>query len=312
MSTQRDVFVTEVGLRDGLQISKDIMPTAQKQAWIAAEVAAGVDSIEVCSFVPAKLLPQFFDAEEVLAFANSLPGLQAEVLVPNYRGCERAVEAGAKVVTVPVSISEAHSLSNVRKTTAEQIAEVARMSELRRATRPFTIMSALSTAFGCTLQGEVPEADVARAAEALVRAGADALSLADTVGYGHPAQVKQLVRVVRDAVGPDVLLEAHFHNTRGLGLANCVAAYESGIRHFDATLGGLGGCPYAPNASGNVVIEDLVFMFEAMGVATGIDIAQLLEVRKQIQPQLPQTEFYGHLAHAGVPRGFTAMSAASH
>ncbi|MDB5581112.1 MAG: Hydroxymethylglutaryl-CoA lyase [Bradyrhizobium sp.] len=305
--TQRDVFLTEVGPRDGLQISKDFMPTEQKKAWIKAEYEAGVPVIEVCSFVPVKLIPQFSDAAEVLAYANTLPGLGVEVLVPNFKGCERAVAAGARVVTVPVSVSEAHSQSNVRKSTMEQVEEVKRMCELRdgmAADKRFRIMAACSTAFGCTLQGDVSEADVVRAAVALQAAGVDEISLADTVGYANPVQIKSVFTAVRKAVGPALRIEAHFHNTRGLGLANCLAAYEVGVRHFDSTLGGLGGCPYAPNASGNVVTEDLAFMFESMGVATGIDLDKLVAVREMIRPQLPQTEFYGHLSVAGKPKNF--------
>ena len=305
--TQRDVFLTEVGPRDGLQIAKDFMPTEEKKAWIRAEYEAGVPVIEVCSFVPVKLLPQFVDAAEVLAYANSLPGLGVEVLVPNFKGCERAAAAGARVVTVPVSVSEAHSLSNVRKSTMEQIEEVARMCELRDslpADQRFRVMGACSTAFGCTIQGDVSVDAVVRAAVALQAAGVDELSLADTVGYANPVQIKKVFKAVRAAVGPEILIEAHFHNTRGLGLANCLAAYEVGVRHFDSTLGGLGGCPYAPNASGNVVTEDLAFMFESMGVSTGIDLDKLVQVREMIRPQLPQTEFYGHLSVAGKPKNF--------
>jgi hydroxymethylglutaryl-CoA lyase len=304
---QREVFLTEVGPRDGLQIAKDFMPTEEKKAWIKAEYEAGVPTIEVCSFVPVKLLPQFVDAAEVLAYANSLPGLGVEVLVPNYKGCERAVAAGARVVTVPVSVSEAHSQSNVRKSTMEQVEEVKRMCELRDSLpegQRFRVMGACSTAFGCTIQGDVPVDAVVRAAVALQAAGVDELSLADTVGYANPVQIKKVFKAVRAAVGPDILIEAHFHNTRGLGLANCLAAFEVGVRHFDSTLGGLGGCPYAPNASGNVVTEDLAFMFESMGVSTGIDLDLLVQVREMIRPQLPQTEFYGHLSVAGKPKNF--------
>ncbi len=309
--TQREVFLTEVGPRDGLQISGDFMPgpTEQKNAWTwRRNTEAGVPTIEV-------LLLRTGQADsarsptraEVLAYANSLPGLGVEVLVPNFKGCERAAAAGARVVTVPVSVSEAHSQSNVHKSTMEQIAEVARMCELRDSLpkdKRFRVMGACSTAFGCTIQGDVPQADVVRAARALQKAGVDEMSLADTVGYANPLQIKSVFQAVRAAVGPEMLIEAHFHNTRGLGLANCLAAYEVGVRHFDSTLGGLGGCPYAPNASGNVVTEDLAFMFESMGVATGIDLDKLIAVREMIRPQLPQTEFYGHLSVAGKPKNF--------
>ncbi len=308
-----DVIISEVGPRDGLQNTKSFMPSAAKKAWISAEAAAGVREIEVCSFVPAKLIPQFVDAEDVLAHANAIPGLTAVVLVPNFKGCERALAAGARRVTVPISVSEAHSMSNVRKTTAQAIEDFARMANLAKSqagTQRAQLVGACSTAFGCSLQGAVVEDDVVRVAVALRDAGADAISLADTVGYANPEQVKRLFRKVRKAIGEDFDIEAHFHNTRGLGLANALAAYEVGVRNFDSTLGGLGGCPWAPGASGNVVTEDLVFMFESMGVKTGIDIGKLIEVRQTAFAALPDAELYGHIAKAGLPKGYQALSRA--
>jgi len=309
-----DVTICEVGPRDGLQNTSSFMPTAAKKAWISAEAAAGMPAIEVCSFVPAKLIPQFVDAQEVLAYADAIPGLTPVVLVPNFKGCERALAAGARRVTVPISVSEAHSLSNVRKTTAQAVEEFVRMAELVRslanAERP-RLVGACSTAFGCSIQGAVAEDDVVRVALALREAGADAISLADTVGYANPEQVKRLFRKVRQAIGEDFSIEAHFHNTRGLGLANALAAYEAGVRNFDSTLGGLGGCPFAPGASGNVVTEDLVFMFESMGVNTGIDIGKLIEVRNTVFASLPDAELYGHISKAGLPKGFKPLTRAA-
>ena len=307
----RQIHICEVGPRDGLQNAHHLMPTAAKKAWISAEAAAGVHQIEVCSFVPAKLIPQFVDAAEVLAHANAIPGLTPVVLVPNFKGCARALAAGARRLTVPISVSEAHSMSNVRKTTAQAIEDFVRMADLvrsqARAERP-QLVGACSTAFGCSLQGVVAENDVLRVALALREAGADAISLADTVGYANPEQVKRLFRKVRKALGEDFDIEAHFHNTRGLGLANALAAYEVGVRNFDSTLGGLGGCPWAPGASGNVVTEDLVFMFESMGVRTGIDIGKLIEVRNTAFAALPEAELYGHISKAGLPKGFPLLS----
>ncbi|TAK66820.1 MAG: hydroxymethylglutaryl-CoA lyase [Betaproteobacteria bacterium] len=302
-----EVTITEVGPRDGLQNTKSFMPTAAKKAWISAEAAAGVRSIEVCSFVPAKIIPQFVDAEEVLAYANAIPVLTPVVLVPNFKGCERALAAGARRVTVPVSVSEAHSMSNVRKTTAQAIEDFARMADLVRSqakSKRAQLVGGCSTAFGCSLQGAVAEEDVVRVAAALQEAGADAISVADTVGYANPEQVKRLFRKVRKVIGEDFNIEAHFHNTRGLGLANALAAYEVGVRYFDSTLGGLGGCPWAPGASGNVVTEDLVFMFESMGVNTGIDISKLIEVRQTAFAAFPDAELYGHISKAGLPKGY--------
>jgi len=314
LMTTVDVTITEVGPRDGLQNTKRFMPTAAKKAWISAEAAAGVHAIEVCSFVPAKLIPQFVDAGEVLAHANATPGITPVVLVPNLRGCERALAAGARRITAPISVSEAHSMSNVRKTTAQAIEEFARMVDLVRSQatgRRAQLVGACSTAFGCSLQGAVAEDDVVRVALALREAGADAISLADTVGYANPEQVKRVFRKVRAAVGEGFSIEAHFHDTRGLGLANALAACEVGVRHFDSTLGGLGGCPWAPGASGNVVTEDLVFMFESMGLKTGIDIGRLIEVRQTAFAALPDAELYGHISKAGLPKGYQPRSCAA-
>ena len=205
-------------------------------------------------------------------------------------------------------------MSNVRKTTAQAIEDFARMAGLVRSQakgRRAQLVGACSTAFGCSLQGVVAEDDVVRVAVALRQAGADAISLADTVGYANPGQVKRLFQKVRKAIGEDFDIEAHFHNTRGLGLANALAAYEVGVRNFDSTLGGLGGCPWAPGASGNVVTEDLVFMFESMGVNTGIDIGKLIEVRKTAFAALPDAELYGHISKAGLPEGYQPLSRAA-
>jgi hydroxymethylglutaryl-CoA lyase len=308
-----EVIITEVGLRDGLQNTKNFMPTAAKKSWIGAEAAAGVQRIEVCSFVPPKLIPQFVDADEVLAYANSLPHLTPVVLVPNLKGCERALAAGARHITAPISVSEAHSMNNVRKTTRQAIDDFVSMVELVRSQTSghrAQLVGACATAFGCSLQGAVAEDEVVRVALALREAGADAISLADTVGYANPEQVKRLFKKVRLAIGEDFPIEAHFHNTRGLGLANALAAYEVGVRNFDSTLGGLGGCPWAPGASGNVVTEDLVFMLESMGVNTGIDLSKLIEVRKTAFAELPDAELYGHMSKAGLPKGYRPLAPA--
>jgi hydroxymethylglutaryl-CoA lyase len=299
-----DVEVVEVGPRDGLQNLDVVMPTAEKRRWIAAEHAAGVSEIEVGSFVPAKLLPQMADSAEVVAFARTLPGLRVAALAPNARGARAAIAAGAHKIGVPISVSTAHSLSNVRKKPMEMVEELRQICKLRDETAPgVEIEAALSTAFGCTMQGQVPEDDVIRLAEACVTAGADSLALADTVGYANPAQVRRLFERVR-AVAGTKLTGAHFHDTRGLGLANALAALETGIRSFDATLGGLGGCPFAPGATGNISTEDLVFMLESMGLNTGIDLAKLLETRRILEQALPGLELHGSVARAGLPKGF--------
>ncbi|HSV60180.1 MAG TPA: hydroxymethylglutaryl-CoA lyase [Variovorax sp.] len=299
-----EVLISEVGPRDGLQSVKATMPTEHKLRWISALHAAGVREIEVASFVPAKLLPQMADAAEVVRHAITLSGLTVMALVPNRRGAEAALAAGVHKLTMPVSASAAHSLANVRKTREEMVEEVRAISQLRREIAPQVRLEAgISTAFGCTLQGAVPEDEVIRLAAQCVEAGADEAGLSDTVGYANPAQVRRLFRHLRAELGHRAGA-AHMHNTRGLGLANCLAAYEEGVRTFDASLGGLGGCPYAPGASGNVVTEDLVFMFEAMGVATGIDIEKLMAARAPLMAGLPGEPVYGMTPEAGLPKGF--------
>jgi len=299
-----EILISEVGPRDGLQSVKATMPTADKLRWIDALYAAGVREIEVASFVPARLLPQLADAAEVVRHAITLPGLTVMALVPNRRGAEAALAAGVHKLTVPVSASAAHSLANVRKTREEMVEEVRAIAALRRDVAPHVGLEVgISTAFGCTLQGLVPEDDVIRLAAQCIAAGADEAGLSDTVGHANPAQVRRLFRRLRAEIGRHAGA-AHMHNTRGLGLANCLAAYEEGVRTFDASLGGLGGCPYAPGASGNVVTEDLVFMFEAMGLRTGIDLEKLVAARAPLMAGLPGEPLYGMTPEAGLPKGF--------
>ena len=298
------ILISEVGPRDGLQSVAATMPTADKLRWIDALYAAGLREIEVASFVPARLLPQMADAAAVVRHAITLPGLTVMALVPNRRGAEAALAAGVHKLTVPVSASAAHSLANVRMTREAMVEEVRAIAALRADIAPHVGLEAgISTAFGCTLQGDVAEDDVIWLAAQCIAAGADEAGLSDTVGYANPAQVRRLFRRLRAEIGRHAGA-AHLHNTRGLGLANCLAAYDEGVRTFDASLGGLGGCPYAPGASGNVVTEDLVFMFEAMGVSTGIDLEQLIAARAPLMAGLPGEPVYGMTPEAGLPRGF--------
>ena len=307
-----DVLVSEVGPRDGLQSIAPVMPLEAKKAWIAAEAAAGVREIEVGSFVPAKLLPQLADTAEVVAFARTIPGLTVAALVPNLKGAEAAAKAGAHKITIPLSVSETHSLKNVRRTHAQMLDEVRAIVVLLRSLpvgqRP-KFEGGLSTAFGCTLEGLVPADRVVRLAEALMEAGCDEVGLSDTTGYANPVQVRELVTRVRAAVGSHALCGLHLHNTRGLGLANVLAGLEAGITTFDSSLGGLGGCPFAPGASGNIVTEDLAFMLEAMGLRTGIDLPRLLDVRRVLREALPGEALYGFTPDAGLPPGFQPTSA---
>jgi len=302
----RQIHICEVGPRDGLQNAHHLMPTEAKKAWIAAMAAAGIEEIEVGSFVPPKLIPAMADTAEIVSFALTIPHLKVVALAPNVKGFERAVASGAHKVTFPVSASRAHSLANVRMTPEQMVDEVRKCVQLRGKVGP-EIEAGVSTAFGCTMQGEVPEDDVVRIAGMLAEAGVDCIALADTVGYANPAQIKRLFSKVRKVIGSK-LEAAHLHDTRGLGLANALAAYEEGVRHFDSSMGGLGGCPFAPGASGNVITEDLVFMFESMGASTGIDLDKLMEARKLMVAALPGEPVYGHMALAGVPKGFRAAA----
>ena len=297
-----DVHICEVGPRDGLQNARHLMPTGAKMAWIRALAHAGLREIEVGSFVPPKLIPAMADTAEVVRDAVKIPGLKVVALAPNLKGFQRALEAGAHKVTFPVSASRAHSLSNVRMTPEEMVEEVRRCAQFPHP--GVEIEGAVSTAFGCTMQGTVPDDDVVRIAAALAQF-CDGVALADTVGYANPAQVRRIFSRVRKDIG-EKLEGAHFHNTRGLGLANALAAYDEGVRHFDSSMGGLGGCPFAPGASGNVITEDLVFMFEAMGVSTGIDLERLFAARELLAQAIPQEPIYGHTPLAGLPKGFAA------
>ncbi|MCP5395013.1 MAG: hydroxymethylglutaryl-CoA lyase [Sphingomonadaceae bacterium] len=305
MSTQ--VRISEVSLRDGLQSISRIMPTEAKKECILAAVRAGVCEMEVGSFVPSSLLPQMADTAEIVEFARGVEGLEVVALVPNLKGAQRAIAAGAHRMSIPFSMSETHSVRNVRKDHAAMIAEIGAIAQAVAASpegqRPHFEVG-LSTAFGCTIEGPVNEDQVVRLAEASIEAGAVEVCLSDTTGYANPAQVRRLVRAVKAAIGSDRLNTLHLHNTRGLGLANVLAGLDEGIRTFDASIGGLGGCPFAPGASGNIVTEDLVFMLEAMGVDTGIDLERLFEVRKIFAEALPGEPLYGFTPDAGLPLGF--------
>jgi hydroxymethylglutaryl-CoA lyase len=298
------VTVCEVGPRDGLQMAKSRMPTAVKTRWIAALAAAGLREIEVGSFVPPKLIPQMADTAEIVRRAVLLPNVLVVALAPNLRGAQDAYANGAHRITVPVSVSDGHSRANINRTPAEQIAEVGRIAAwLKGQERHVELEGACSTAFGCSIDGTVPTDAVVRVAAGLAEAGVHAVALADTVGYAHPAQIRAVVRAVRAEIG-DVLDGLHLHDTMGLGLANALAGLEEGIRNFDAALAGLGGCPFAPGASGNIVTEDLVFMLESMGFATGIDLDRLIAARAILREGLPAEAMHGHLPQAGIPKTF--------
>jgi hydroxymethylglutaryl-CoA lyase len=302
----RQASVREVGLRDGLQSIRTLVPTAAKLDWCAREFAAGVAEIEVASFVPPKLLPQMADAAEVVSAAREHEGLVVSALIPNLKGAQRAVAAGAMKLNYAMSVSESHNQSNVRRPVAESVIDFGRIVEFCRALEPGRrplVSAGLATAFGCTIEGSVAEGRVRELAVELAALGADEVVIADTVGYGNPAAVRRVFTQVRNELG-ELPIAAHFHDTRGLGLANVVAALDAGVTRFDASLGGLGGCPYAPGATGNIVMEDLVFLLETMGYATGVDLAALVEVRRHVEQQLANEQFHGAMSRAGLPKNY--------
>jgi hydroxymethylglutaryl-CoA lyase len=304
----RDATVRDVGPRDGLQMVKTVLPTQTKLDWIAADAAAGISEIEVCSFVPARVIPQFADAVEVATSAARIPGLTASALTPNFKGARIGFPTGVGKINYVMSVSETHNQKNVRRTRAESLQGFRDIIALRNAEFPgVSIGIGLATALGCTLEGRVPEADALNLLEQVLEAGADEVALPDTVGYAHPTQVKSLFSKAAVICG-DIPLWSHFHDTRGLGLANAFAALEAGCTRFDASLAGLGGCPFAPGATGNIVLEDLVFLLESEGLNTGIDIEALAAPRTIVEAALADEPKYGMILKAGLPKGFTPAS----
>ena len=299
------VTIREVSLRDGLQSLAITVPTATKRQWLEAAWQAGMREMEVGSFVPARLLPQMADTADMVAAARGYDGLTVSALVPNLKGAQFALQAGVDIMIMPLSASHAHSMANLRRTPDEVVQEVARIRAERDAGGSSCLIEGgIGTAFGCTLQGHVSHDEVERLALALLDAGADFISLADTVGYADPASVYRLFERIRRALG-ERLRGAHFHDTRGLGLANTLAALQTGVRRFDACLAGIGGCPHAPGASGNVTTEDLAFMLESMGCTTGINLPALLQVRALMERSLQGQTLHGSLWRAGLPKTFT-------
>lgn len=310
---ETDVVCREVGLRDGIQSLTTFVPTSEKIRWIREEAAAGMPNMQVCSFVPPKLLPQFSDAAEVAAAALEMNGLWVSALTPNLKGAEAALKVGVHEIDFMNSVSESHSLSNGRRSTDQAFAEFERVRDLRDSQpegKRFKLAAGFATSFGCSIEGYVPQKNVLKAVERFVKAGVDEVMIADTVGYGNPRDVKQLFSRIIAEFGDEVLVGAHFHDTRGLGLANVYAALEAGCHRFDASLAGLGGCPFAPNATGNIVMEDLVFLLEGAGLNTGIDLEKLLPVREIIARNLPEEPLHGTYEKAGAPKGFPFASVA--
>ena len=303
-----DILISEVGPRDGLQSIESIMSTQDKKDWILAEANAGVREIEVGSFVPPKLLPQLADTDEIVRYAKTIPDLTVAALVPNFIGAKNAIDAGVDKMCLPLSVSESHSTANLRKDHNQVLEEIKKISDyiktLDESNRP-EFEGNLSTAFGCTIEGKVCEKSVLSLGAKMMELGCNEVGLSDTTGYANPAQLKRLIRLLKNEIGGENLTSVHLHNTRGLGLANALAALDEGITTLDSSLGGIGGCPFAPGASGNIVTEDLVFMLDAMGIKTGIDIDALLAVNQMVKQALPNEELYGFTIDSGLPKGYT-------
>ncbi|MEM6623577.1 MAG: hydroxymethylglutaryl-CoA lyase [Pseudomonadota bacterium] len=351
---ERDVIVRDVGPRDGLQLVKTVLPTEVKLAWLQADIDAGIPEVEVCSFVPAKVIAQFGDAFEVASHAGKIgeaeahhpvgkigeaeahrtaakigeaeahrtagkigeaeahrtAGFVPSALTPNLKGAQIGFQTGIAKINYVMSVSETHNQQNVRRSREESLQGFKDIIAARDAIAPnVQIGIGLATALGCTLEGHVPEDETLRILELVLEAGADEVMLPDTVGYANPSQVRSLFAKAIPMAG-DIPVWTHFHDTRGLGLANALAALEAGARRFDASIAGLGGCPFAPGATGNIVLEDLVFLLEAEGMATGIDIPKLAACREIVEKALPDEPKYGQVLRAGLPKGFQSAVAA--
>jgi hydroxymethylglutaryl-CoA lyase len=315
MSRVQDIYpadrvtLREVGLRDGLQLVKRFPSTSAKQRWVRDEYAAGVRHFEGGSFLPAKTFPQFADVRDIIKTVGELPGAHGIALALNERGVNEALESGVAEIASVVSATEEHSQANANRSREQAIANVKRLCELRDASSHKPVVNAgISMALGCSIVGPVEANEVIRIADKLFEVGVDMVAVADTVGYAGPRQVGELTKAVVKLAGSKPVC-VHLHDTRGMGIANASAALDAGARVLDGSLGGLGGCPFAPGATGNVVFEDLVFLCESKGFATGIDVERLVAVRAILRSEMPGETLYGGLARAGLPRGSAARAA---
>jgi hydroxymethylglutaryl-CoA lyase len=315
MSRVQDIYpndrvsLREVGLRDGLQLVKKFPSTSAKQRWIRDEYSAGVRHFEVGSFLPAKTFPQFADVRDVVQTIAALPGAHGVALALNERGVNEALASGVAEIASVVSATEEHSQANANRSRDSAIANVKRLCELRDASSHKPVVNAaISMALGCSITGPVDPNEVIRLVEKCLEAGVDFVAIADTVGYAGPKQVGELTKAAVKISGSKPVC-VHLHDTRGMGIANAAAALDAGARVLDGSLGGLGGCPFAPGATGNVVFEDLVFLCESKGFLTGIDIDRLIAVRSILRSEMPGEALYGGLARAGLPCGTAAKAA---
>lgn len=300
MLPKEPVRIVEVGPRDGLQNLNEYVETGKKVSLIKRLAESGLKEIQVGSFVHPKAIPQFRDMKKVVCGILDVRGVKFSTLVPNLRGAQNAIESGIKKLVFFFSVSRSHNLNNVKQTPEESIEQLKKILEFVSSYPEIELRVDLATAFGCPFEIKVREEDVFHYVESVRDMGIKEIVLCDTVGYGNPRQVESITRTCVSNY-PDVIFGVHFHNTRNLGLANALAAYESGIRSFDSSIGGLGGCPFAPGATGNVSTEDTVFMFSEMDVETGVDILALLGTAKYLKEMLPSVPLTSGLFKAGLP-----------
>ena len=295
------VTLREVGLRDGLQLVEIWPDTKNKINWLNQEYNAGVRHFEIGSFLPASRFPQFADVHELVEAIAALDGAYSAALALNDRGAEQAIQSSVDEIVCVVSATEEHSQANMRRSRADAVSLVGKIAAMRDDAAPGKIINAgIAMAFGCSIAGTVNQAGVLKLAEACLEAGADIVGLADTVGYAGPRQVGEMCGAMQKLCGDKPFI-IHLHDTRGMGVANAAAALDNGARVLDGALGGLGGCPFAPGATGNVVFEDLVFLCETMGFSTGINLEELKATRLIAENAMPGEAFYGALHKAGAP-----------
>ena len=303
---KNSIQIREVGLRDGLQLSKTKLSSEIKIKWCSLQSQAGFKEIEVTSFVPPSVLPQFSDASKIVYASNKINNLIPSVLVPNLKGALIALDNNSKKINFVLSASEMHNQSNVNSTIKKSLSmfkDFVRERNIRGLKNKVQISAAIATSFGCSIQGDVEKKNVIKICEKLLEIGAEELNIADTVGYANPNQVKEIFKSL-NKISKNIPLAAHFHDTRGMGLANVISAIDEGVKRFDASLGGLGGCPYAPGASGNIATEDCVYMIESMGFSTGIDLKKLLKLRKSLKEWMKNDILYGNLLTSGFAKTF--------
>ena len=303
---KNSIQIREVGLRDGLQLSKTKLSSEIKIKWCSLQSQAGFKEIEVTSFVPPSVLPQFSDASKIVYASNKINNLIPSVLVPNLKGALIALDNNSKKINFVLSASEMHNRSNVNSTIEKSLSmfkDFVRERNIRGLKNKVQISAAIATSFGCSIQGDVKKKNVIKICEKLLEMGAEELNIADTVGYANPNQVKEIFKSL-NKISKNIPLAAHFHDTRGMGLANVISAIDEGVKRFDASLGGLGGCPYAPGASGNIATEDCVYMIESMGFSTGIDLKKLLKLRKSLKEWMKNDILYGNLLTSGFAKTF--------